>query len=163
MPQKNKNKTYVNRQIKLDLKTLKTKEFEKKLFDRIIVFINSSELAEKAVINGISLGKSLDTSVKVICVLDTSGVVRVFPHPDRVISPQHLEIIANLKKQTYSFLQDIEQLCNKLGVKVTTKLVENVPLIEIAKKVGKKDLIIIGSDKTSYPKRKFHNNISEKV
>jgi nucleotide-binding universal stress UspA family protein len=41
--------------------------------------------------------------------------------------------------------------------------VENVPLIEVAKKAGRKDLIIIGSDRTSYPNRIFHRNASEKV
>jgi nucleotide-binding universal stress UspA family protein len=163
LAQKNKKETHVNRQIKSELNTLKIKKLEKKLFDRIIVIIDSSELAEKAAVNGISLGKSLDTNVKVIYLLDTSGVVRAFPHQDRVISPQHLQIIAHLKKQTRSFLDDIKKLCNKLGVKVTTKLVENISLIEIAKKAGRKDLIIIGSDKTSYPNKIFHRNVSEKV
>ena len=144
--------------LELKLNELKTKKFKK-----IIAFIDGSETAEKAMKKAILLARSLNINIEVIYMINTATIVRVFPHQDRVISPQQLEIAANLKKQACSSLYNIEKVCNKLEVKVTTKIVEDVPFVDITKKAGRDDLIVMGCNKSLYSTRLFFHSVSEKI
>jgi nucleotide-binding universal stress UspA family protein len=157
-----KKETHIKKQMKTEVDRTIINGIGKRLFDRIIVIIDGSELAERTVVTGISIAKSFNIGMTVMYVLDTSVIVRAFPHHDRVISPQHLEMAVNLKKEARSFLDDIESMCDKFGLKVTTKLAENIPFVEIVKKAERKDLIVIGC-RLSSSYRRFLRNDSGKI
>ena len=119
-------------------------------FDRILLVVDGSDAAKKAAMKALLLGKLMHITVIAIFVIDTSKIVRAFPHSDRVISPQHLEMAAEWKKQARDFLSEIKQLGEKSNVKVLTELHEGIPEVEIMKKAKINDLIVVGGKKASF-------------
>ena len=60
-------------------------EFKSKEISGITALVDGSENSRKASEMAIQLGKKFDVNVTVIYELDSSKVIRAFPHPDRVI------------------------------------------------------------------------------
>lgn len=141
-----------------ELHGLKTKKFKK-----ITVLIDGSETSRKAAEIAIQLGKSFDVNVTIIYELDSSKVVRAFPHPDRVISPQQLELASIMKVQAQSYLYELEKRCDKIGVNVKTEIIENIPYLKIIKNAEQNDLIVVGSNKKLLRKRIIFPSISERI
>jgi len=142
----------------LELNGLKTNKFKK-----ITVLINGSENSRKAAETAIQLGKNLEINVTIIYGINLSKIVRAFPHPDRVISPQQIEMAGIMKIQAHSFLYELEKRCNKIGVNVKTELIEDISYVKIIKEAEQNDLIVIGSNKKLLRRRIIFPSISEKI
>ena len=142
----------------IELHGLKTKKFKK-----ITVIIDGSETSRKAAETAIQLGKNCDINVTIIYGINLSKIVRAFPHPDHFISPKQLELADIMKIQAHSFLFELEKMCNKIGVNVETKLIEDIPYLKIIKKAEQHDLIVIGSNKKMLKRRILFPSISEKI
>lgn len=144
--------------LELELHGLKTNKFKK-----ITVIINGSETSRKAAETAIQLGKNLEINVTIIYGINLSKIVSAFPHPDRVISPQQLELASIMKVQAHSFLYEFEKRCDKLGVNVKTEVIEDLSYVKIIKEAEKNDLIVIGSNKKLLRRRMLFPSISEKI
>jgi nucleotide-binding universal stress UspA family protein len=129
---------------------------------RITVLVDGSETSEKASEIAIQLGKNFDVNVTIIYEVDSSKVMRTFPHPDHVISPQQLELASILKVEAHSFLYELEKICDKIGVNVKTELIENIPYVKIIKNAEPNDLIVVGSN-NKLLKRIIRPSIFEKI
>jgi len=101
--------------------------------------------------------------VTIIYGINLSKIVRAFPHPDRVISPQQIEMAGIMKIQAHSFLYELEKRCNKIGVNVKTELIEDISYVKIIKEAEQNDLIVIGSNKKLLRRRIIFPSISEKI
>jgi nucleotide-binding universal stress UspA family protein len=130
---------------------------------RITALLDGSETSRKASEMAIQLGDKFDVNVTIIYELDSTKVVRAFPHPNRVISPQQLELASILKIQAHSFLYELEKRCDKIGVNIETELAENIPYLNIIKNAKQNNLIIIGNNKKLLRKRIIFPSISERI
>jgi nucleotide-binding universal stress UspA family protein len=144
--------------LETELHGLKTKKFKK-----ITVLIDGSETSRKTAETPIQLGKKFDANVTIIYRINLSKIFRAFPHPDRVISPQQLEMGSIMKIQAHSFLFELEKMCNKLGVNVETKLIKDIPYLKIIKKANHNDLIVIGIKEKCLEEELFFLVFSEKI
>jgi nucleotide-binding universal stress UspA family protein len=155
LSKKGKNK---KRAISKELNKNKSKEIK-----RITALVDGSENSKKASEMAIGLGKKFDVDVTIIYEMNSYKIARVFPHPDRVITSKQLELVSIMKIQAHSFLFELEKRCNKIGVNVETKLIEDVPYLKIIKKAEQQDLIVIGINKKMVKRRIIFPSISEKI
>jgi nucleotide-binding universal stress UspA family protein len=130
---------------------------------RIIAFVDKSEISKKASKIAVQLGKKIDVCITIIYVLDSNRVVRIFPYTDCVISHKQLELASIMKIEAYSFLYEIEKICDKIGVNVKTELVGNIPYLNIIKNAKQNDLIIIANNKKLLRRRIVFPSISERI
>jgi nucleotide-binding universal stress UspA family protein len=130
---------------------------------KITALLDGSETSRKTSEMAIQLGKKYDVNVNIIYELDSTKVVRAFPHPNRVISPQQLELASIMKIQAHSFLYELEKRCDKIGVNVKTELIENIPYLNIIKNAEQNNLIIIGNNKKMFRRRFIFPSFSERI
>jgi nucleotide-binding universal stress UspA family protein len=109
-------------------------------FNRIIVAVDGSSNATRAVKKAISLAKTNKAEIMALYVVDTPRLTRTIPYDNDVSGPWE----ALLTKQGNDILKKVEKMGKETGVKVVPKLVEGIPEDVIVKEGKKNDLIVIG-------------------
>jgi len=138
-------------------------EFKSKKISGITALVDGSETSRKASGMAVQLGKKFEANVTITYELDSSKVVRAFPHTDRVISPQQLKLASIMKVEAHSFLYELEKICDKIGVNVKTEIIENIPYLKIIKNAEQNDLIVVGSNKKLLRRRIIFPSISKRI
>lgn len=108
-------------------------------FHRIIVAVDGSSYATKAVKKAISLAKLNGVGIVALYVVDTPRLTRTIPYDDVSLSWE-----AILTKQGKEVLDDVAKMGKSAGVSVSKKLVEGFPEEAIIKEGKKDDLIVMG-------------------
>ena len=128
-------------------------------FKKIIAPVDGSTEAKKAAKKAIFLAKHMKVEVVALYVVDKTFLAR-FPAPDDLMSFNWDKF---LQKEAFDVLDDIEEMGNTEGVKVTKEVKEGIPDDEIIKLAGKKDLIVMGGKGKTALDRIFLGSVSEKV
>jgi nucleotide-binding universal stress UspA family protein len=131
-----------------------------KVFGRIIVPVDGSEVAKKAAKKALELAKSTDTEVLALHVVNIPGVYDLYAYPTEI--PYH-PLHELLRKEARSYLDEIEKLGKEMGVKVLTKHVDGHPTEEIIKEAKEDDLIVIGSKGKTALDRLLLGSVAENV
>jgi nucleotide-binding universal stress UspA family protein len=131
-----------------------------KEFERIIVPLDGSEEAKKAAEKALAIAEGLDVPVVALHVIHIPGLPSLYAYPDE-IPEQDLQDIIRKEAQTY--LNEIEHLGKKVGVTVSTKIVEGHPANEIIKEAQRDDLIVIGSKGRTALDRILLGSVAENV
>lgn len=127
-----------------------------KEIEKIILPIDGSECAKKAAKKAFFIAKNLDIEVNIISVLD----------PFRYASAHDFFQPFNKirRADAVKYLEEIEELGKKIGVKCITRLIDGgAPVEEIIKSANPNDLIIMGIKGHSNIERILIGGVSEKV
>lgn len=117
------------------------------MISKILVPTDGSETARKATEYAVGLAKQIGASLTFLTVIDKSPFIgRSIPS---IATPTHLmEPVEDYLRQTAeAYLEEVEILCRKNGVKSKRVIRSGHPVEEIIKeaKKSKVDLIVIGS------------------
>jgi len=118
---------------------------------RIIVPVDLTESSRIATEQGAFFAKLLDAEVSIINVDDTQQFMVSAILQDKV------------KQEKQKYLNDIKQIVEKQGVKVTTTLKSGVPSQEIVKHCTEEDLIVMASQERKGFNRLVIGSVSEEV
>jgi nucleotide-binding universal stress UspA family protein len=131
------------------------------MFERIIVPVDGSEVAKRAAKKALALAQASDIQVVVMHVLFT---VPDLPSPDAYPGAlRYQEMHEFIQKEGQLYLDEIEELGNQMGVKVSKKLVEGHPAEEIIKEARADDLIVMGSKGRTGLDRLLMGSVAENV
>jgi len=128
-------------------------------FKRIIVAVDGSSYATKAVKKAISLAKLNEVEVVALYVIDTPRLTQTIPYENEVSTPWE----AILTKQGKEVLNEVERMGNESGVTVIKKLIEGLPEEVIIKEGKKDDLIVMGCKGLTGLDRILLGSVCEKV
>jgi nucleotide-binding universal stress UspA family protein len=139
------------------MKKLKKNTSMKKDFNRIILPVDGSDGATRAVRKALHLAKETGVDVTALYVIE-------FPYLASVeLSYTHSTAMETIKKQGNEVLEQVKKLGLRLGVNVKTKLVEGIPDDQIIKEAKKDDLIIMGCKGRTALSRILVGSVCEKV
>lgn len=127
-----------------------------KEFGRIVIPVDGSEGSKVATRKGLYLAKLLGVGVFAIHVINAA----LISYTPRKLSPLVKEYLESL---TRSYINDVKKLGERMGVKVSGKVVEGIPYEEIVESAGPKDLIVIGLKGRTALDRILIGSVSEKV
>lgn len=128
-------------------------------FSRIIVAVDGSSYATKAVKKAISLAKLNGVDVVALYVIDTPRLTQTIPFDNDVSTPWEAILI----KQGNEVLNDVEKMGNAAGVTVIKKLAEGLPEEVIINEGKKDDLIVMGCKGLTGLDRILLGSVCEKV
>ena len=124
-------------------------------FERIILPVDGSDHSNKAVKKAFILAKKLEIPIYAIHVKEQTFLI----HDPQLMNP--LDKLMHDQADTY--LKDINDLREKTGVPVLTRVKKGIPYIEIVEEANDSDLIIMGiKGKTNFHKLLI-GSVSEKV
>lgn len=119
---------------------------------RIIIPVDNSEDAERAVKKGIALAKLMKIKADIITVNDTHQFISSVVLEDK------------LKKEATEFLEKFKKIAEQSGVVIETQLIIGKPSEEIIKYAKKDDLIVIAPHNKSKGIDKYiEKNITDNV
>jgi nucleotide-binding universal stress UspA family protein len=131
-----------------------------KEFERIIVPTDGSEVAKKAAQKALALAHATEIDVIAMHVVDIPGLPALYGFPDELPYEQLHDLI---QKQGRSYLDELEELGEQLGVKVFKRIVDGHPADEIIKAAREDDLIVIGSKGRTGLDRLLMGSVAENV
>jgi len=137
---------------------MKKNIIEAKGFSRIIVPVDGSDGAAKALEKALFLAKETRKPIVALYVVDTPRLTDVVPANNLSVAWEDL-----LMKQGQKILNDVSKKGSKMGVTVQKKLVEGIPEEIIMKEAKKNDLIVIGCKGKSAMDRILMGSVCEKV
>lgn len=112
---------------------------------------------KKAAKKAVFIAKCIDAEIVAMYVIDKS-LLSKFPAE---IMPSSVNEI--LRKEGFSYINEVEKMGKRMGVKVIKKVIEGIPDEEIIKEAKKDDLIIMGSKGTTALDRILLGSVAEKV
>ena len=127
-------------------------------FSRIILPVDGSDGAAKAVQQALFLAKKTGKPIVALYVVDTPRLTDVIPADNLSVAWEDLLI-----KEGQKILKDVEKKASELGVAVKKKLLEGIPEEMIIKEAKKNDLIIMGCKGKSALDRIIMGSVCEKV
>ena len=135
-----------------------TKKNHHEDFNRIILAVDGSSYATKAVKKAISLAKLNGVEIVALYVVDTPRLTQTIPY-DTVSTPWE----AILTKKGNEVLNNVEKMGKVAGVTVIKKLVEGIPEEVIINEGKKDDLIVMGCKGLTGLDRLLMGSVCEKV
>ena len=130
-----------------------------KEFGRILVPVDGSEAAKKAAKKALALAKSLDTKVVVMHVIN----IDLYVYHTKIVYPSEIPPQELIQREAQSYLNEIVNLGEQMGITVSKKLVEGHPAEEIIQEAKKDDLIVIGSKGRTGLDRLLLGSVAENV
>jgi len=122
---------------------------------RIILPIDGSDQSKKAAIKGFSIAKSRNINVYAIHIIHQTHFL---------VSPELLSPIEKMMKENANkYLNEIEQIGEKVGLTVEKKIIRGTPYEEIIKFAKKEDLIVMGNKGKTDIERILIGSVAEKV
>ncbi|MDI6885104.1 MAG: universal stress protein [archaeon] len=130
------------------------------MFERIIVPIDGSEAAKRAAKKALALAQLSDIRIVAMHVINVPDLPSLDAYPGALRYQEMYELI---QKGGQSYLDEIEELGNQMGVRVSKKLVEGHPAEEIIKVAREDDLIVMGSKGRTGLDRLLMGSVAENV
>ena len=130
------------------------------MFERIIVPVDGSEVAKRAAKKALDLAQLSDIRVVAMHVINVPDLPSLDAYPGAL---RYQEMQDFIHKEGQSYLDEIEELGNQMGVKVSKKLVEGHPAEEIIKVAREDDLIVMGSKGRTGLDRLLMGSVAENV
>jgi len=130
-----------------------------KEFERILVPVDGSEVAKKAAKKALALAKSLDTKVVVMHVIN----IDLYVYHTEIVYPAEIPLQELIQREAQSYLNEIVNLGEQMGITVSKKLVEGHPAEEIIQEAKKDDLIVIGCKGRTGLDRLLLGSVAENV
>jgi nucleotide-binding universal stress UspA family protein len=131
-----------------------------KEFERILVPTDGSAVAKKAAQKALALAHAMEIDVIAMHVVAIPGLPTLYRFPDELPYEQLHDLI---QKQGRSYLDELEELGEQLGVKVFKRIVDGHPADEIIKAAREDDLIVIGSKGRTGLDRLLMGSVAENV
>jgi len=137
-----------------------------KIYDKILIPYDGSKFSEKALETAKILAKTSDSTLYIVTVLDVSDV-----SPPGLIRSKETrktfdQIRNSIRRSVETALEQREQECRHVGIKVSTQINEGSASDELLKFITKNniDLVIIGSQGLSgFSKLKALGSVSRKI
>jgi len=126
-----------------------------KEFDRIILPIDGSNRAKNAAKKAITIAKNRNIDIHAIHILHHSYL---FIHPEMYPTMEK-----KIMENAIIYLNEIEQIGKKMGIKIMTKIIEGIPYEEIIKFAHKDDLIVMGNKGKTGLEKILIGGVAEKV
>ena len=121
----------------------------------IIVPIDGSDQSKKAAKKAFTIGKSRNTNVYAIHIIHQTSFL---------VDPELLVPIEKMMKENaMKYLDEIDQIGEKVGLKVEKKIIRGIPYEEIIKFAKKEDLIVMGNKGKTGIERVLIGSVAEKV
>ena len=130
-----------------------------KVFERIIAPVDGSEVAKKAAKKALALAKTMDIKVVAMHVINIPDR----PSPSLYAGSIRYQLHELLQNEGQSYLDEIEDFGEQMGVIISKKLVEGHPAEEIIKEAKEDDLIVIGSKGRTGLDRLLMGSVAENV
>ena len=130
-----------------------------KVFGRILVPVDGSDVAKKAAEKALMLAEALNTPVVALHVIN----VNLYAYQTEIVYPTEIPLHELIQKEGHSYLDEIVTLGKQMGINVSKKLVEGHPAEEIIKKANEDDLIVIGSKGKTALDRLLLGSVAETV
>ncbi len=129
------------------------------MYKKILLAVDGSEGAKKAVSQGVKFAKKIDAKVMAVYVIDTSTFVSL---PETFVweSAEGL-----LKEEGRKVLRNVRETGKRQNIKIETLIREGSPAKEIVESASqeKADLIILGTASRTGLDRFLLGSVSEKV
>jgi len=137
-----------------------------KIYDKILIPYDGSKFSEKALETAKILAKTADATLYIVTVLDVSDV-----SPPGLIRSKETrktfdQIRNSIRRSVETALEQREQECRHVGIKVYTQISEGSASDELLKFITKNniDLVVIGSQGLSgFSKLKALGSVSRKI
>jgi len=137
-----------------------------KIYDKILIPYDGSKFSEKALETAKILAKTSDSTLYIVTVLDVSDV-----SPPGLIRSKETrktfdQIRNSIRRSVETALEQREQECRHVGIKVYTQISEGSASDELLKFITKNniDLVVIGSQGLSgFSKLKALGSVSRKI
>jgi len=137
-----------------------------KIYDKILIPYDGSKFSEKALETAKILAKTSDSTLYIVAVLDVSDV-----SPPGLIRSKETrktfdQIRNSIRRSVETALEQREQECRHVGIKVYTQISEGSASDELLKFITKNniDLVVIGSQGLSgFSKLKALGSVSRKI
>lgn len=130
-----------------------------KMFGRIIVAVDGSEVAKKAATKALALAKSTDIPVLAMHVIN----IDLYVYQTELVYPTEIPLHELIRKEGHDYLDEIVTLGEQMGISVSKKLVEGHPAEEIIKEAHEDDLIVMGSKGRTGLDRLLLGSVAENV
>ncbi len=134
------------------------KNNENQVFNRIIVPLDDSDAAKKALHHALTIAKEVELPLLSVYVIDLSIYAETMTSDQ--VSNQMRSILRN---EGESVLNNAKKIGEDNGLVIQTRLLEGTPSEEIVKFTNKNDLIVMGSKGKSKLKQVFIGSVSENV
>lgn len=122
---------------------------------RIILPVDGSDPSKKAAKKAFTIAKSRNINVCAIHVIHKTSFL---------VDPELLEPIEKMMKENaMKYLDEIEQIGEKIGLTVEKKIIRGIPYEEIIKFTKKEDLIVMGNKGKTGIERILIGSVAEKV
>lgn len=126
-------------------------------FTKILIPTDGSENTLPAITTGLTLAKQMDAEVTALYVVDQTAFVN-FSMDSTIVS-----IFSLLEKEGKAAVKYIETEGEKLGVKVTSKILEGSPSKKIIEEAKEDDLIVMGTLGRSGISKLLLGSVAERV
>jgi len=126
-----------------------------KEFDRIIIPIDGSEYSKRAAYKAITIAKNTDVEVYAIHIIH-HNLLLIHPELFQTVEKRFIE-------DAKEFLQEIDTMGKKSGIRIQKKIIQGIPYEEIIKFADKKNLIVIGNKGKTGLDKVFIGGVAEKV
>ena len=122
--------------------------------------IDGSEAAKRAAKKALALAQLSDIRVVALHVINVSDLPSLDAYPGAL---RYQEMHEFIQKEGQLYLDEIEELGNQMGVKVSKKLVKGHPAEEIIREAREDDLIVMGSKGRTGLDRLLMGSVAENV
>ncbi|AGN26393.1 universal stress protein UspA [Candidatus Methanomassiliicoccus intestinalis] len=126
-------------------------------FTKILIPTDGSENTLPAITTGLALAKQMNAEVTALYVVDQTAFVN-FSMDSTIVS-----IFSLLEKEGKAAVSYIESEGEKLGVKVTSKILEGSPSKKIIEEAKENDLIVMGTLGRSGISKLLLGSVAERV
>lgn len=126
-------------------------------FTKILIPTDGSENTLPAIATGLTLAKQMNAEVTALYVVDQTAFVN-FSMDSTIVS-----IFSLLEKEGKAAVKYIETEGEKLGVKVTSKILEGSPSKKIIEEAKEDDLIVMGTLGRSGISKLLLGSVAERV
>lgn len=133
------------------------------MYERIIIPLDGSDLAEEAVATAEGLTRSLNVPLHLVRVIDYPSSTFSYVYGGMIESEAIAMQLEHERGMAETYLKEIARSLEQRGLKVTTEVRHGVPVQEICDAMKQGDLVVIASHGRSGVARWFLGSVAEEI
>lgn len=133
------------------------------MYERIVVPLDGSDLAEQAVGTAEELARSLGTPMHLVRVVDYPSTGLTYVYGGMIESEALATQIEDEREMAETYLGDVARSLQQRGIEVTTEVRHGAPVQELCDAMDFGDLVVIASHGRSGVARWFLGSVAEEV